>query len=522
MYGPPGTGKTQLCNVIINKAGLFGLVHPLSSSELNRSKVGESEQLIMAIFHRALYVKHLLCCIAIDEVDALTPKRNEKSGEHKVDVLCLLLSLIGGIKDVPNVFVIASTNRLNKIDDAFARRLEDKFYVGRLNSDQRLNLIQKVFNEKENKNDIPPNARMLDFKKRADLFTILTTNFSGAALCSLRSKILFFIDSKRHEINPQYISDEILIKICTQVAKDFQIKLGGYLIPQLLNESNISRFNTELKQKFSYEEYNKMSGRILIDLRENFKSIQIELVNGNIKEIELDSEKKFTGDIIPLLLSISIIFKVPFVQLIDSNLLLSNAAYDENTALEVILERYSEFEQYPNSLFIFDVDTVVGISESMSDMSDSSSYSIQNARIWQQVILHTFKSPFAKKTDRLTDHKWCIIISSSEFLINQLKRITKFDYSIKEKEYRLKERICARCGLNYTNKDNKKDACSFHKNKTLESFSKDNKIRSTFSKEALLEKAKQDCSPEIFNSYYYLCCMKKFNESSGCEVDWHV
>lgn len=117
LYGPPGTGKTELCKVIIKKAGLFGLVPPLASSELNRSKVGETERIVMAIFHRALYVPYLLCCIAIDEIDALVPKRNDKSGEHKVDVLCLLLSLLGGIKNVPNVFMIASTNRLNKIDD---------------------------------------------------------------------------------------------------------------------------------------------------------------------------------------------------------------------------------------------------------------------------------------------------------------------------------------------------------------------------------------------------------------------
>jgi Cdc6-like AAA superfamily ATPase len=128
LYGPPGTGKTHLCTVIIQKFGLFGLVEPLSSSELNRSLVGQTEQLLMAMFHRATYVPYLLCCIAIDEIDALVPKRSEKSAEHKVDVLSLLLSLIGGIKDVPNVFIIASTNRLNKIDDAFARRLQVEIY----------------------------------------------------------------------------------------------------------------------------------------------------------------------------------------------------------------------------------------------------------------------------------------------------------------------------------------------------------------------------------------------------------
>jgi SpoVK/Ycf46/Vps4 family AAA+-type ATPase len=64
-----------------------------------------------------------------------------------VDVLCLLLSLIGGIKDINNVFVIASTNRLNKMDEAFCRRLQVKFFVGRLAPQQRLDILLKI--EKE-------------------------------------------------------------------------------------------------------------------------------------------------------------------------------------------------------------------------------------------------------------------------------------------------------------------------------------------------------------------------------------
>lgn len=56
-------GKTVLCEIICRKAGIELLVEPLSSSELNRSKVGETEQLLMDLFRRAEYLPHLLCCI---------------------------------------------------------------------------------------------------------------------------------------------------------------------------------------------------------------------------------------------------------------------------------------------------------------------------------------------------------------------------------------------------------------------------------------------------------------------------
>jgi hypothetical protein len=134
LYGPPGTGKTELSKVILKKGGLYSLVPPLVSSEVNRSLVGETEELIAAIWNRAKICPHVLCCIAIDEVDALAPKRTNETSGHKIDALSILLALIGGIKDVPNVYVIAATNRLNKIDDAFLRRLQDKLYIGKLTS----------------------------------------------------------------------------------------------------------------------------------------------------------------------------------------------------------------------------------------------------------------------------------------------------------------------------------------------------------------------------------------------------
>ena len=56
-------GKTCLCDIICRKAGIELIVEPLSSSELNRGIVGATEQLLMALFQRAEYLPHLLCCI---------------------------------------------------------------------------------------------------------------------------------------------------------------------------------------------------------------------------------------------------------------------------------------------------------------------------------------------------------------------------------------------------------------------------------------------------------------------------
>lgn len=43
----------------------------------------------------------------------------------------MLLSVIGGNKDVPNLVFMTSTNNMKKIDEAIKRRLSGQFPVGR-------------------------------------------------------------------------------------------------------------------------------------------------------------------------------------------------------------------------------------------------------------------------------------------------------------------------------------------------------------------------------------------------------
>ena len=123
LYGPPGTGKTTLTDTLPSIIGLTPICNPICSAELNRSLVGQTEKVIIDMVNRARYVPYLLCCVSIDEIDGLAPKRDDKQGASKIDALAVLLSVIGGIKDVPNLIFVSSTNRINSMDDAFKRRM---------------------------------------------------------------------------------------------------------------------------------------------------------------------------------------------------------------------------------------------------------------------------------------------------------------------------------------------------------------------------------------------------------------
>jgi ATP-dependent 26S proteasome regulatory subunit len=55
----------------------------LSAADFMKSLVGESSRMISALTNRGNLSPHLLCSIAIDEVDGLAPDRKDKDEKNK-------------------------------------------------------------------------------------------------------------------------------------------------------------------------------------------------------------------------------------------------------------------------------------------------------------------------------------------------------------------------------------------------------------------------------------------------------
>ncbi|CAF3861233.1 unnamed protein product [Rotaria sp. Silwood1] len=169
MYGPPGTGKSDIMSKLSIRMGINMVAPPLAAGELNRPLVGESERIISDICMRCHRIPYLMCCVSIDEIDSLAPKRKDDTSDGNVAKLSVLLSVIDGIKDVPNLMIFCATNRLHMMDDAFLRRMSGKFFVGRPSSHARKSILSGIKSW-----HMPPNL--------LDSLTMATTNFSGAAL----------------------------------------------------------------------------------------------------------------------------------------------------------------------------------------------------------------------------------------------------------------------------------------------------------------------------------------------------
>ncbi|CAF1235695.1 unnamed protein product [Didymodactylos carnosus] len=169
MYGPPGTGKSDIMTNLSKRMGISMVVQELAAGDLNRSLVGQSERIINDICMRCHLLPHLMCCVCIDEIDSLAPKRTGEAREGDIAKLSVLLSVIDGIKDVPNLMIFCATNRMHMMDDAFLRRMQGKFFVGRPSSQARKAILSGI--------------KSWHMKPALlENLTMATTNFSGAAL----------------------------------------------------------------------------------------------------------------------------------------------------------------------------------------------------------------------------------------------------------------------------------------------------------------------------------------------------
>jgi transitional endoplasmic reticulum ATPase len=117
LHGPPGTGKTLLARVVASEAeASFFLVN---GPEILGKMQGESEERLRQVFQQA--AEKAPSIIFIDEIDSITPKRDQVAGEAERRLVAQLLTLMDGLQPRQNVMVIGATNRVESLDEALRR-----------------------------------------------------------------------------------------------------------------------------------------------------------------------------------------------------------------------------------------------------------------------------------------------------------------------------------------------------------------------------------------------------------------
>lgn len=126
LYGPPGCGKTFVAEKFAEETGFNFIL--VKSSDLASSFVHGSQEKIAQLFKQAEQQAPIVICF--DEFDALVPDRSNPAAQYSASEVNEFLSQLNNCSE-RGIFVVATTNRPDKIDPAVLRtgRIDKQIYV---------------------------------------------------------------------------------------------------------------------------------------------------------------------------------------------------------------------------------------------------------------------------------------------------------------------------------------------------------------------------------------------------------
>jgi cell division protease FtsH len=145
-WGPPGTGKTLFAKAMA--AAIGAAITVVSGPELKSRWVGESEENLRQIFHRARQSAPAI--IVFDELDSFASARGTYTGsgvEHSM--VNQLLTEMDGFHSDELVFVVGTTNFVEILDPALLRpgRFEFHLHIPYPEADDRREIL-RIYNTK--------------------------------------------------------------------------------------------------------------------------------------------------------------------------------------------------------------------------------------------------------------------------------------------------------------------------------------------------------------------------------------
>ena len=209
--GPPGTGKTLIAKALakMTDSNFISIKGP----ELLSKWVGESERGIREIFRKARQAAP--CIIFLDEVDALVPRRGSGGSNSHVteNVVSQILTEIDGLEELNNVLIIAATNRLDIVDEAFLRPGRFDRIIKVPNPDEKGR--QHIFEIHTKSKPLASDAKISEIVK-------LTDNFSGAEIAAVTNRAAIaalrrYVSGKSKNVKEIRITQQDLIDAVDKV-----------------------------------------------------------------------------------------------------------------------------------------------------------------------------------------------------------------------------------------------------------------------------------------------------------------
>ena len=141
LSGQPGTGKTMIGRLIATQTRRS--FYPLSAADILGGQVGGSVKKLSEVFARAR--ENSPSIIFFDEIDGLMPRNNGMQSTHDTQLVEQCRTEISQLLPEHNVFLIGTTNHLDRIDPAILRggRFSEKIEIGPPGPANRERLLRK-------------------------------------------------------------------------------------------------------------------------------------------------------------------------------------------------------------------------------------------------------------------------------------------------------------------------------------------------------------------------------------------
>ena len=184
IHGPPGCGKTTIANAVAAEFGVNFI--SISAPSIVSGMSGESEKALREHFEEAK--KAAPCILFLDEIDAITPKRENSERQMEKRIVAQLATCMDDLDisktDGKPVIVLAATNRPESLDPALRRggRFDKEIGMNVPNETMRQQILQAL----TRKYPLAPDVDLLTLAKRtpgyvgADLHDLVSTAWNSS------------------------------------------------------------------------------------------------------------------------------------------------------------------------------------------------------------------------------------------------------------------------------------------------------------------------------------------------------